>query len=93
MPERQDLIDFAVSDDWLDFYHRQGLTPRMSPRYFTSLDEQYVNNRLGLLTENVAMLGGEVERLRAEVARLRAVPKKEAKPTPVPQPTRTGVDV
>lgn len=28
----EDLIDFPVSDDWLDFYHRRGLTPRSSGR-------------------------------------------------------------
>jgi hypothetical protein len=34
--EREDdLIDFGVSDDWLDFYHRQGLTPRRSQKYFS----------------------------------------------------------
>jgi len=29
----EDLIDFPVSDDWLDFYHERGLTPRSSGRY------------------------------------------------------------
>ena len=24
----KDMIDFPVSDDWLEWYHRQGLTPR-----------------------------------------------------------------
>jgi hypothetical protein len=28
----QDLIDFPCSDDWLDFYHERGLTPRSSGR-------------------------------------------------------------
>ena len=28
----EDLIDFPVSDDWLDYYHRKGLTPRSSGR-------------------------------------------------------------
>ena len=32
-PEMQeDLIDFPVSDLWLDHYHEQGLTPRTSGR-------------------------------------------------------------
>ena len=26
----EDMIDFPVSDTWLDFYHEQGLTPRCS---------------------------------------------------------------
>ena len=25
-----DLIDFKVSDDWLDYYHDRGMTPRES---------------------------------------------------------------
>ena len=29
----EDLIDFPVSADWLDFYHERGLTPRSSGRY------------------------------------------------------------
>jgi len=28
----EDLIDFPCSADWLDFYHKQGLTPRSSGR-------------------------------------------------------------
>jgi hypothetical protein len=33
--EREDdLIDFEVSDGWLDFYHLRGLTPRQSPKLF-----------------------------------------------------------
>ena len=93
MPEQPEMIDFAVSDDFLDFFHRQGLTPRMSPRYFNRLDDQYMTARLGGLQENVSMLGQEVERLRTEVARLRAVPKKEVPKTSVPQPKRGGVHV
>ncbi|MEM2120609.1 MAG: hypothetical protein QXR93_05975 [Archaeoglobaceae archaeon] len=27
-----DMIDFACSSDWLDFYHERGLTPRSSGR-------------------------------------------------------------
>lgn len=28
----EDLIDFPVSDDWLNHYHRKGLTPHYSTR-------------------------------------------------------------
>ena len=35
-----DLVDFPVSDDWLDFYHRQGLTPRKSPHYYSSPEHE-----------------------------------------------------
>lgn len=28
----EDMIDFPCSDDWLDYYHRRGLTPRHSGR-------------------------------------------------------------
>lgn len=29
---QEDYIDFPCSADWLDFYHKQGLTPRSSGR-------------------------------------------------------------
>ena len=35
-----DLIGFPVSDDWLDFYHRQGLTTGKSPHYYSSTEHE-----------------------------------------------------
>jgi len=32
-----DLIDFKVSDDWLDYYHDRGLTPRESGKRMNEL--------------------------------------------------------
>ena len=29
----EDLIDFAVSNVWLDWYHQEGLTPRCSDQF------------------------------------------------------------
>lgn len=89
MPEIPELIDFPVSDDWLDYYHRQGLTPRMSPRYFQSIDETRINARIGLLAENISVLGEEVQRLRREVA-TKNPPREQTKPQP---PKKRGVDV
>ncbi len=32
LDNNDDLIDFPCSDDWLDYYHERGLTPRRSNR-------------------------------------------------------------
>ena len=50
----EDLIDFPVSDDWLDFYHRRGLTPRNSGRLSPEVKALYkqmeqMNKRMEML--------------------------------------------
>jgi len=47
-----DLIDFACSSDWLDFYHERGLTPRSSGRF--SKTERMLLERIEKLEEQIA---------------------------------------
>lgn len=70
-----DYIDFPVSPDWLDHYHRMGLTPRSSGRI--PRPEPEVN--LSIQEGRDELLVAEVNRLKAEVARLRG--KRDAPPT------------
>jgi len=73
MWEREDdLIDFRVSDDWLDFYHRQGLTPRRSQKYFAPSVREAISNDL----EGIQSI---LERLLAELS----VPPGDGREGPV----------
>ena len=47
-----DLIDFPVSSDWLDFYHERGLTPRSSGKL--SRTERMFLERIEKLEEQMA---------------------------------------
>jgi len=47
-----DLIDFPVSSDWLDFYHERGLTPRSSGKL--SRTERMLLERIEKLEEQMA---------------------------------------
>lgn len=50
----EDLIDFPCSADWLDHYHRQGLTPRSSGRADPEVKE--LLKRIEKLEENMERL-------------------------------------
>ena len=56
-----DLIDFEVSDDWLDFYHRQGLTPRRSQKYFAPSVREGIS-------DDLERIQSVLERLLAELS-------------------------
>lgn len=75
----EDYIDFPVSDDWLDFYHRQGLTPRHSPNYYNNIPSKYLERIATLETENLS-LKKRIERLEEELEELKKRPflKKES---------------
>ncbi len=69
----QDLIDFPVSDDWLEYYHRQGLTPRRPSE--RSFDEyayrlekllKHYENRIEMLEQNQKTLIKLVSKLLGE---------------------------
>jgi hypothetical protein len=60
--EREDdPIDFGVSDDWLDFYHRQGLTPRRSQKYFAPSVREGIS-------DDLERIRSVLERLLAELS-------------------------
>jgi len=68
----EDLIDFPVSDDWLDWYHRQGLTPRSSGR---------MNPTERRLFENIERILNRLERLiEIHEMRLNQLEQKLQKP-------------
>ena len=88
-----DRVDFAVSDDWLDLYHRQGLTPRQSGNYNHPSKETPQPMILDLSGLPPALLGDAVakqllkrlEGVAAEFAELRLhMTALERRPKPSP---------
>ena len=69
----QDLIDFPVSDDWLEWYHKKGLTPRRPPdrsfdEYAYRLEKllKHYENRIEILEQNQKMLIKLINKLLGE---------------------------
>jgi len=85
-----DLIDFPCSDTYLDFYYRQGLTPRKSPNYFMP------DLRIAQLQAEVAALSRRVADLHTrhtQAALLPATPPKQADPTIKRRKRTRGIEV
>jgi len=69
----QDLIDFPVSDDWLEHYHKIGLTPHRPPdrsleEYAYRLEKllKHYENRIEMLEQNQKTLIKLVSKLLGE---------------------------
>lgn len=78
-----DPIDFAVSDDWLDYYYRVGVTPRHSANYNASIRNEQVEKEVYDLTNRLGEMERQLSRLRAR----REPPPQKALPAPRP-PTK-----
>ena len=57
----EDLIDFPVSDDWLDFYHRRGLTPRNSGRLSPEVKALY--KQMEQMSKRMEMLENQFQEI------------------------------
>ena len=82
-----DLIDFPVSDIWLDYYHRIGLTPRRSEGYFLrATPPQHVAQQPATESSGES---AAVDRLWKAIRELREEIRK-----PAPRPAKNiGIDL
>ena len=79
-----DLIDFACSNLWRDFYYETGLTNHPSPNYISSRDRALIDALADNRDAFQTLLGGEaVLPLRPPPSR--ATPRPPSKPAPPTQ--------
>ena len=91
VPDWDDLIDFAVSDTWLDHYHALGMTWRHS-RPPPDANQEHITR---LLDKNAA-LEAEIAHLRRRIGRMameRARPPLEPPPRTEPKPVIEGIEL
>ena len=85
----EDLIDFACSDTWLDYYHARGLTWRHS---IPAPDHN--QEHITRLLDKQAALEREIARLRGQLARMSSARQPPITPTiPITQSEIHGVDL
>lgn len=76
-----DLIDFPVSDAFLDYYHLRGMTPRHTPNYGHGTDLP----PLAALDADIAVLRRQVSRLTAKLAEVEGIARQRPRPQAKPQ--------
>lgn len=76
-----DLIDYPVSDLYLDAAYRQGLTPRKSPFYSASVQQEAIFQEINGLREELATMTEDVTRLR-RAAQSGVQPQRQSPPMP-----------
>jgi len=79
-----DLIDFACSNLWRDFYYETGLTNHPSANYISSRDRALIDALADIRDAFQTLLGGEA------VLPLRPPPSRAPYRPPVPPPMEDG---